>query len=207
MVRQSSTPTSAARAITIRRFGDDIVLTHPTLDRLHQLGLAGMANAFAEIEAAADATQLTHAEWLGLLLDREVSHRRNRRLVARLRYTRLRHHATIEDVDYRAPRGLDRALFKKLAEGGWIDAHDNLILCGPTGIGKSWLAAALGHKACRDNRSVLYQRVPKLFARSCSRPRLWPLCSPVARARRRRAADPRRLGLQPITERYCNYVT
>ena len=70
----------------------------------------------------------------------------------RLRYARLRHHAVVEDVDYRAPRGLDRALFHKLAGGDWIDAHDNLILCGPTGIGKSWLACALGHKACRDNR-------------------------------------------------------
>jgi DNA replication protein DnaC len=68
------------------------------------------------------------------------------------------------DVDYRAPRGLDRALFQKLTNGEWIDAHDNLILCGPTGVGKSWLGCALGHKACRDNRSVLYQRVPKLFA-------------------------------------------
>jgi DNA replication protein DnaC len=140
------------------------VLSHPTLDQLHQLGLAGMAQAFAEIEADSEAAPLTHAEWLGLLLDREVSHRRDRRLTARLRYARLRHQASVEDVDYRAPRGLDRALFKKLAEGAWIDTHDNLILCGPTGIGKSWLAAALGHKACRDNRSVLYQRIPKLFA-------------------------------------------
>ena len=63
-----------------------------------------------------------------------------------------------------APRGLDRALFQALAVGQWIDGHDNLILCGPTGVGKSWLACALGHKACRDNRSVLYQRIPKLFA-------------------------------------------
>jgi len=140
------------------------LLSHPTLDQLNQLGLAGMAKAFAEMAGNAEADALSHAEWLGLLLDREATHRHDRRLAARLRYARLRHHATIEDVDYRAPRGLDRALFKKLAEGGWIDAHDNLILCGPTGIGKSWLSAALGHKACRDNRSVLYQRVPKLFA-------------------------------------------
>jgi DNA replication protein DnaC len=140
------------------------MLTHPTLEQLHQLGLAGMAKAFAEIEASSEAAQMTHPEWLGLLLEREVSHRRDKRLTARLRYARLRHNAAVEDVDYRAPRGLDRALFRTLAEGSWIDAHDNLILCGPTGIGKSWLAAALGHKACRDNRSVLYQRVPKLFS-------------------------------------------
>ena len=139
------------------------MLTHPTLDQLHQLGLAGMARAFAELQADARTTELSHAEWLALLLDRETTERRDRRLKARLRFARLRHHATIEDVDYRAPRGLDRALFQKLAAGDWIDGPHNLIIEGPTGVGKSWLACALGHKACRDNRSVLYQRIPRLF--------------------------------------------
>ena len=93
------------------------------------------------------------------------------------------------------PAELDRALFQKLAEGEWINAHDNLALVGPTGVGKSWLASALGHKACRDNRSVLYQRVPRLFedlalARGDGRhPRL--LRSPRRRAD---SSDPRRLG-------------
>jgi DNA replication protein DnaC len=95
---------------------------------------------------------------LALLLEREISHRHDRRLAARLRYAKLRHHAAVEDVDYRTPRGLDRALFQKLTAGKWID--DNLILCGNTGLGKSWLASALAHRACRDNRSVLYHRVP-----------------------------------------------
>jgi DNA replication protein DnaC len=140
------------------------LLTHPTLDLLHQLGLSGMAKAFSEIEASGEAASLSHPEWFALLLDRELSFRRDRRLLARLRYAKLRHQAAVEDVDYRAARGLDRALFQKLAAGGWINAHENLILCGPTGIGKSWLASALGHKACRDDRSVLYQRIPKLFA-------------------------------------------
>src|SRR5262245_24429520 len=103
-----------------------------------------MAKAFVEIEASAEGTMLTHPEWLTILLEREASHRRDKRLLARLRYARLRHQASIEDVDYRAPRGLDRALFQKLAEGSWIDAHENLIVCGPTGLGKSWLASALG---------------------------------------------------------------
>src|SRR6266699_4360130 len=101
---------------------------------MHQLGLAGMARAFAELEANPQSADLSHAEWLGLLLDREATERYERRLRARLRYARLRHQAAVEDVDYRAARGLDRALFQKLAEGAWIDAHENLILCGPTGL-------------------------------------------------------------------------
>lgn len=139
------------------------MLTHPTLDQLNQLGLFGMAKAFGESQASAEAAALTHPEWLALLLDRETTYRHDRKLAARLRYARLRQQALVEDIDYRAARGLDRPLFQKLVAGDWIDAHDNLTICGPTGVGKSWLACALGHKACRDNRSVLYQRVPKLF--------------------------------------------
>jgi DNA replication protein DnaC len=139
------------------------MLTHPTLDQLRALGLAGILKAIAEVDATGAAATLTHLEWLGLLLDRESSHRRDKRLAARLRYARLRHNAAVEDVDYRAARGLDRALFLKLAQGGFIDQHDNLVICGPTGVGKSWLACALAHQACRDDRSVLYQRIPKLF--------------------------------------------
>ena len=84
------------------------MLIHPTLDQLGQLGLPGMAQAFVELEASGDATALTHADWLGLLLDRELTHRRDNRLAARLRYARPRQQASVEDVDYRAPRGLDR---------------------------------------------------------------------------------------------------
>ena len=83
-----------------------------------------------------------------------------KRLAARLRVARLRQQAAVEDADYRSPRGLDRALFQKLTESAWIDAHDNLVLVGPSGVGKSWLACAIGHKACRDNRSALYHRWP-----------------------------------------------
>ena len=138
------------------------MLKHPTLDQLHALGLHGMAKAFVDIAAAGEADGLGHHEWLGLLLDREVSWRQDKRLAARLRHANCVSRPA-SNVDYRSPRGLDRALFQKLVEGEWINAHDNLALVGPTGVGKSWLASALGHKACRDNRSVLYHRVPKLF--------------------------------------------
>ena len=139
------------------------MLNHPTLDQLQILGLNGMAKAFGEIIASDEAQNLSHPEWLALLLDREASYRRDRRLAMRLRYARLRHQATVEDADYRSPRGLDRALFQKLSLGQWVEAKENIIVCGPTGIGKSWLACALGQRAARDNRSVLYHRLPKLF--------------------------------------------
>src|SRR3984893_15268689 len=139
------------------------LLTHPTIDQLVKLGLAGMARAFTELQDNQSAAGLGHAEWLALLLDREATERSNRQLTATLRHARLRQRATIEDIDYRATRGLDRTLFQRLRARDWIDVPQNLIIEGPTGVGKSWLACALGNKACRDNRSVLYQRVPKLF--------------------------------------------
>ena len=139
------------------------MLTHPTLDQLNALGLYGMAKAFNDLASETEVAGLGHADWLALLLDRETVHRQDKRLGTRLRYAKLRHQASPEDVDYRAARGLDRQLLKGLIEGDWIDAHANLVITGPTGVGKSWLACALGHKACRDNRSVLYVRAPKLF--------------------------------------------
>ena len=140
------------------------MLIHPTVDLLVKLGLGGMARAFTELQANQSAAQLDHAEWLALLLEREATERSNRQLTARLRHARLRQRATIEDIDWRSPRGLDRPLVQRLIAGDWIDAPHNLIIEGPTGVGKSWIACALGNKACRDKRSVLYQRIPKLFA-------------------------------------------
>jgi DNA replication protein DnaC len=139
------------------------LLAHPTLDQLHGLGLHGMAKAFVDLITNDEAGGLGHADWLALLLDREAVHRQDKRLGSRLLHARLRHQAVPEDIDYQASRGLDRTLLKGLIEGDWIKAHDNLVITGPTGVGKSWLACALGHKACRDDRSVLYVRAPKLF--------------------------------------------
>jgi len=140
------------------------MLTHPTAERLRGLGLAAMADAFVELQSTAEAAELSREDWLGLLVDREATSREDKRLARRLREAKLRQAAVIEDTDYRTPRGLDRALFLKLAGCGWIREHAHVVIGGPTGVGKSWLACALGHKACREGYSVLYKRAPRLFA-------------------------------------------
>jgi DNA replication protein DnaC len=141
------------------------MLTHPTLDQLRALRLDGMVQAFIELEAQEATRDLAHAEWLALLLDREAANRNTRRFQIRLRAARLRHsQAAIEDVDYRIPRQLDKALFQQLATCRWITEHRGLLVTGPCGIGKSWLSCALAQKACRDGYTVHYARVPRLFA-------------------------------------------
>src|SRR6202162_4926370 len=140
------------------------MLSHPTLDILHELGLYGCAKGFKELEANPAAASLSHAEWMAILLEHEVTLRRQKRFEARASRAKLRQAATVEDVDYRADRQLDRTLFLKLSTCQWIRDHRHAIFTGKTGLGKSWLACALGHKACRENLSVLYYRAPRLLA-------------------------------------------
>jgi DNA replication protein DnaC len=141
------------------------MLTHPTLEQMRALKLDGMAQAFAELEGQDRAKDLGHAEWLALLLDREAASRATRRFESRMRKAHLRHsQASIEDVDYRTPRRLDKALFQQLATCRWVAEHRSLLVTGPCGVGKSWLSCALGQKACRDGFTVHYTRVPRLFA-------------------------------------------
>ena len=140
------------------------MLAHPTLDLLHSLGLHGMAKGLKDLDGQPEARELEHPEWLALLLEQEKTLRQQKRFETRARAAKLRHTASVEDVDYRAARGLDRNLFLKLAAGDWIRARHNLLITGPCGVGKSWLACALGHRACRDDFSVAYHRLPRLFA-------------------------------------------
>ena len=140
------------------------MLIHLTAERLRELGLSAMANAFVELQGMADAAELAREDWLGLLIDREATSRDNKRLARRPRDAELRQAAVIEDTDSRTLRGLDRALFPKLAGCGWIREHAHVVIGEPTGVGKSWLACALGHKACREGCSVLHKRAPRLFA-------------------------------------------
>jgi len=139
------------------------MLTHPTLDKLHTLRLTGMAQAYEQQLRMPDIETLSTEERLGMMVDCEVTERESRRLKTRLKRAKLRHDAAIEDIDYRHPRGLDKSLMTKLATSDWIRQHHNILITGPTGIGKSWLACALGHKACRDGLNVLYSRVPRFF--------------------------------------------
>ncbi len=141
------------------------MLDHPTHDQLRSLKLDGMADAFAELQRRDDVGELSHAEWLGLLIDREATSRSTKKFQSRMRAAKLRHvGACIEDVDFRTPRKLDKALFQQLATGRWIDDGQNLLITGPCGVGKTWLACALGQGACRDGMTVLYHRLPRLFA-------------------------------------------
>jgi DNA replication protein DnaC len=139
------------------------MLTHPTHDRLIALGLTGMARALEEQRRQPDIAALAFEERLGLMIDREATERDNKRLAHRLKFAGLRQAAVVEDIDLKTARGLDRAVFHKLVAGDWIDRKQNLIVIGPTGVGKSFIACALGQKACRDDRAVLYQRLPRLL--------------------------------------------
>src|ERR1700728_342056 len=137
------------------------MLSHPTLDKLQELRLTGMAKALEEQQVLSGIEELSFAERLGLLVDRELTERENRRLKMRLDKARLGQAAAIEDVDLRTPRGLDRALFAALCSCQWIAEHLNVLVTGPTGSGKSYLACALAQKACREGFSVLYHRLPR----------------------------------------------
>jgi len=140
------------------------MLIHPSLDRLSALRLVGMRQALEEQLQLPEIHALSFEERLGLLIDREWTVRENRRLTTRLKKATLRHRAAaLEDVDYRHPRGLDKSVLTRLATSQWVRDHHNLLITGPTGIGKSWLACAFIQKACRDGLTARYLHLTKLL--------------------------------------------
>ena len=140
------------------------MLTNPTLDHMYTLGLSGMAAAWRELAEQPNARAMEKEEWLGLMLDREIAVRADKRLTARLVAAKLRFpEACVEDIDFHAARNLDRRATMALAQGQWLKNHENLIVTGKTGTGKSWLACALGRQAARHDHTVLYVRAPRLF--------------------------------------------
>lgn len=139
------------------------MLNHPTLEKLRTLKFTGMLKALEEQLQMPECADLSFDERLGLLIDRELTERENRRLTTRLQKAKFRQTAAVEDIDYRHPRALDKSLMMALAGCAWIGEHRNCLITGPTGAGKSYLACALGQKACREGYSVLYFRLPRLF--------------------------------------------
>jgi len=139
------------------------MLQQHTLEKLYTLRLTGMAATFEQQLAQPAAEALSFEERFALLLDQEILYRDNRRLSRLLKAAKLRLNACVEDIDYRHPRGVDRSFMRTLASCQWVQRHQNLAITGPTGTGKTWLACALGHQACRQGLSVRYLRLPRLF--------------------------------------------
>jgi len=139
-------------------------MTQHTLNQLHQLRLSGMATALQEQWTLPACQSLSFDDRLGLLLDRELAWRDNKRLERLRKQAKLKYGgACLEDLDRRQGRGLDERQLATLASGDWIRQRHNLLLTGPTGVGKTWLACALGNQACRQGYSTLYLRTPRLL--------------------------------------------
>ena len=139
------------------------MLIHPIIDQLKSLRLNGMALTLEEQMQMPDIESLSFEERLGLMVDRETSYRENRRLKTRLKKAKLKQNACVEDIDFRHPRGLDKSLMAKLFSCDWVKDANNLIITGPTGTGKTYLACALAQKACREGYTTQYIRIPRIF--------------------------------------------
>jgi DNA replication protein DnaC len=140
-----------------------MMLVHPILDKLSHLRFTGMAHALQEQMEMPDIDRLSFEERLGLLVDREMTERQDRGFKARLKKAALRQNACVEDIDFRHRRGLDKSLFMKLSDCKWIKEHHNVLITGPTGVGKTYLGCALAHKACQNGYSAQYIRLPRLL--------------------------------------------
>jgi DNA replication protein DnaC len=138
------------------------MLNHPTLEKLRALRLTGMADAFQE-QLTKPLPDLDFESRLGLLIEREWYLRENRRLKRRLNQAKLQQIACIEDIDFKHPRGLNKSNILELARGQWIQQHLNLLITGPTGCGKTYLACAMAHKACLTGFTSKYYRLPRLW--------------------------------------------
>ena len=139
------------------------MLAQQTIEKLHAMGLAAMAQAFTEQLQRPDIASLSFEERFGLIVDHQMNAIDNRRMHNRLKTAKLRLSASIEDLDFRSGRNLERAAVMSLAQNHWAKSHRNILVTGPTGIGKSYLACALAQKACRDGHTAFYQRIPRLL--------------------------------------------
>ncbi|MEI7705731.1 MAG: IS21-like element helper ATPase IstB [Deltaproteobacteria bacterium] len=139
------------------------MLVEQTMEKLVSMKLNGMAEALRRWMEQTKEKAMTPLDLAGLLVDAEWRDREQRKLTGRLRTARFRQDACVEDIDYQHPRGLQKAVMLDLASCRWVDAHQNVCLTGKTGVGKSYLACALGQKACREGYSVVYRRASRLY--------------------------------------------
>jgi len=140
------------------------MLSQPMIEKLLAMRLNGMAEGLQTQEQDPAAHELSFLERLGLLVDQQWSWRQNQALARRLKTAKLRGNVCVEDIDYRAARGLDKSVVRALTqESAWVRQHENIFVLGPTGVGKSFLASALAQKACRDGYTALYTRAAALF--------------------------------------------
>jgi DNA replication protein DnaC len=139
------------------------MLTQQTLEKMNAMKLSGMSEAFQQQLASTECARLSFDERLGLLVDSEWIAREQRKLKRRLRSAKMRYAASVEDIDFKHPRGLDRQQVLSLGNCGWIQSRHNLLITGPTGIGKSYLVCAFVERACRRGYSAAYLRLPRLL--------------------------------------------
>jgi DNA replication protein DnaC len=139
------------------------MLSEETYRQLVEMKMYGLAASFSEYLDQTDRDELDFEERFGMMVDREHTERQERRLKYRLNKAKLREEASVEDIDYRHPRGLDRSVMQRLAMCKWVAEHEHVIITGKTGLGKTWLACALANKACRLGYASLYVRVPRML--------------------------------------------
>lgn len=140
------------------------MLNQQTIEKLYAMRMRGMADAFTQQQEDPQSTQLSFEERFALLVDRQWNWRQNRALERRLRDGRLQGPACIEDIDFRAARGLDKQVIRPLIQDSdWVRLHQHIFLIGPTGIGKTFLARAFGQKACRDGFTAYFATAAQLF--------------------------------------------
>ena len=139
------------------------MLNEQTIEKLYHMKLNGMAEAFKEHLLQPDLSELSFEDRFTLLVDRQWTWKEDRRMRRLLSQAKLKINACTEDVDFRAPRGLQKAVILQLASCDWIKNAHNVIITGPTGVGKTYLACALANRACRMGCPAFYIRIPKLF--------------------------------------------
>jgi DNA replication protein DnaC len=139
------------------------MLNEQTIEKLYAMKLHGMAEAFQEQLQQPDIIDLAFEERFGLMVDRQWTWQEDRRMKRLLANAKLKINACLEDIDFRAPRALDKSVILKLGGCDWIARAHNVIITGPTGVGKTYLACALANRACRMGYSAFYIRIPKLF--------------------------------------------